>query len=66
MDNFSLDSQQMVPNYFLYPCKCPDRQSQRDFGPIFEQINIPLRKAAISALANLTKTLLRGAYDKKS
>ena len=24
LDNFSLSSQQLVPNYFLYPCKCPD------------------------------------------
>ena len=24
LNNFSLTSQQMVPNYFLYSCKCPD------------------------------------------
>ena len=24
MDNFSLTSQQLVPNYFLWPYKCPD------------------------------------------
>ena len=24
LNNFSLSSQQLVPNYFLYPCKCPN------------------------------------------
>ena len=44
VDNFSLCSQQMVSNYFFYPCI-----SER-FGANFDQINIPLQRAAISAL----------------
>ena len=31
LDNFSLSSQQLVPNYFLYPSKGSDVY----FGPIF-------------------------------
>ena len=34
LDNFSLSSQQLVPNHFLYPSKSSDALSPKDFGPI--------------------------------
>ena len=45
LDNFSLSSQQLVPNYFLYPSKGSDVHPR--FWPSCDQINTPPRLAAI-------------------
>ena len=39
LDNFSLRSQEMVPNYFLYSYKISWIPSPKDLAPIFEQID---------------------------
>ena len=49
LDNFSLSSQQLVPNYILYPCICPDVHP-RGILAHFDQINIsPDRSHFLSA-----------------
>ena len=46
LDNFSLSSQQLVPNYILYPCKCPDVHLRRILAQFWRNKPFP-RPAAI-------------------
>ena len=71
LDNFSLRFQQLVPNYFLYPCKCPDfhlGEILSQFCPDFASINIsPLTTRHFLGLqyADLGNIFWRGGYDEK-
>ena len=60
---FNLRSQQLVPNYFLYPCKFPDFHH-----PNFKQINISLQADSLCAckLASLLKLCLVGDMTKRA
>ena len=48
LDNFSLSSQQLVPNYILYPCIFPDIHLQ-GIWPNFDQINISPNRQPFSS-----------------
>ena len=63
--NFRLSSQQLVPNYILYPCKC-----LVGFWPNFDQIKISPRPAAIFFFSIVNSQTWQnspeGGYDEKS
>ena len=69
-DNFSLSSQQLVPNYILYPCKCPDVHLWGILAQFWpnEHFSQPVAIFVVWMVINLLilQNYPKGGYDEKS